>query len=295
MKIIKILLIGLLTCFTVFSVWGAPVYNDTVHKYNAGWYTKLTNQNKLTLERNIKALFFPVWDASYNLVWKEFRIILIWIFVLMIIRAGTLMLLNADKEEEMSKYKANLMYLVYGWFLIFGAVWLVWDVLQVWYSTATIESVTLWTQWTILAKLLVFLKVLAYFVAIIMVVFYGFQIIKANDTEDAITKWKTWLLNVLIAVFSIKILDYLYFIAQQKDFKTKGDALLATISKGLWWIAWIILVLALVYSAFILFTSRGEEDSFKKAKNIIKNTFIIVVIIFMFVMIMHNMIGRFGS
>gem|GEM_PF-4160157 len=32
------------------------------------------------------------------------------------------------------------------------------------------------------------MKVLAYFVAIVMVVYYGFQIIKANDKEEAITK-----------------------------------------------------------------------------------------------------------
>gem|GEM_PF-3506859 len=37
----------------------------------------------------------------------------------------------------------------------------------------------------------------------------------------------------MIAIFSLKILDYLYYIAQQKSFPTEADALLATIAKGL--------------------------------------------------------------
>ncbi len=296
MKIIKIILIWLLSFLSVFSVlWAAPSYNGTVDEGAAWWYeATLKADHEASLEENIRKLFFPKSEGGDNAIWNELRIALVWLFIVMILWGWVLMLLNANKEEELSKYRSNLLYLIYGWLLIFGVVWIVGDVLQVWYNDATIENVVIWTQWVILAKLLVFLKVLAYFVAIVMVVYYGFQIIKANDKEEAITKWKTWLLNVMIAIFSLKILDYLYYIAQQKSFPTEADALLATIAKGLWWIAGIMLVLALIYAAFILFTSRWQEDAWTKAKNIVRNVFIAGVIIFMFIVIMHNMIWVFG-
>lgn len=293
MRFIKLLLALSLSFLWFFSVWGASVYNTEVNDPEViGGYENLKWNDKFTIADNIWNLFSPD-TANVNVLWEQLRIALVGLFIVMIVRWGVLFILWADNEESVKKARMNLLYTFYGGLLIFGVTWLLWDVLQVWNLSATIEDTVSWAQNDIIGKILLFFKSFAYFISIVMVAYYWFQIIRATDQEEMIKKWRTWLLNVVIALFSIKILDYLYYIAQESDFENSANKLINEISQVLWWIAGIMLTWAVLYAVFILISSRGKDESWQKAKTILRNAFITVIVVFFFIIIIHNVLGRF--
>jgi glucan phosphoethanolaminetransferase (alkaline phosphatase superfamily) len=88
-------------------------------------------------------------------------------------------------------------------------------------------------------------------------------------------------------------LDYVYFIAQSKEFASKGSDFIAGVGKILWWILWIILVLSLLYAGTLMLTSRWDEEAWKKSKTIIKNILIAVFVIFLFLVIAYDLFKNF--
>ncbi len=62
-----------------------------------------------------------------------------------------------------------------------------------------------------------------------MTIWYGYRMMSALDEED---KWKSarqGVFNVLMALVFIKVIDFLYFIAQEQDFQNRAtDAIIAT-------------------------------------------------------------------
>jgi hypothetical protein len=69
---------------------------------------------------------------------------------------------------------------------------------------------------------------LAYYAAFVMMVYYGYKIMQAQEKEDKIKAGKTGVLNVILALIAIKVLDYLYYIAQQSDFKSQAQSFLTS-------------------------------------------------------------------
>ena len=290
MKLLKylVLFFTFLFSFSYFSSFAAPSINDIW--WNGIGYEGLNNKvNKdSSLIDNVRNLFFP---SNKNwAIWDSLRTILVGILVIFFIRAGALFVLNAWDEGELKKAKLNIVYLFYGAFLIFASTWLLWTVLNVWWESVTASDVLKHTKSDILVNILVFFKTLAYFVAFVMVVYYGFKIMQAQEKEDKIKAGKTWALNVILALIWLKILDYLYYIAQQSNFRWEAQNFLTATWKVLGWILWVIIILALIYSGVLLVTSRWNEEAMKKAKTIIRNVFLVIFIVFLFIVIVYDIV-----
>jgi len=249
--------------------------------------------SKQSLADNIYALFFPSTTWNWWVLFDKFKIIAIGLAVLFIIRGGAMFLLYADDENELKQAKLNILYMGYGAFLIFGAAWILWKVLWVWADTNTTNAV-LATQNTIIGWILIFFKSMAYYLAIILMVYYGFQIMKAQEKEDKIKTAKTWVLNVIIALIAIKVLDYIYYIAQWSNFLQEWSSFISWIWKILGWVLWVVIILALLYSAILLITSRWNEESWKKAKTIVRNVFLVIFVLFLFIVIVFDMFKNFS-
>jgi hypothetical protein len=114
------------------------------------------------------------------------------------------------------------------------------------------------TENNIFVVVLGFLKGFAFFLAIIMMFYYGYQMMSAFDKEDKIKAARTGILNVILALIFIKTIDFLYFIAQQKDFTTQANDLVLVVAKFLGYIFGILIVLVIIYIAF-QFVTGGEE------------------------------------
>ena len=54
-----------------------------------------------------------------------------------------------------------------------------------------------------------------------MVIYYGFQFMRALEEESKIKAARTGIVNVIVALVLIKIIDFIFFIAQQQDFGTQ--------------------------------------------------------------------------
>jgi len=282
--------------FFIWLVFAAPSFNNLEWTEKIGYAGSFKDSVKYdkSLADNIYALFFPSTNGNGWAIFNKIKIIAVGLAFIFLIRAWAMFLLYADDENELKKAKLNIIYLFYGAFLIFWAAWLLGKVLWVWADTNATNTV-LSTQNNVIWWILLFFKWLAYYVAILMMIYYGYKIIQAQEKEDKIKQARTWILNIILALIGIKVLDYVYYISQQKNFLQTSSSFLAGFWKILGWVLWVLLVVALLYAASLLITSRWNEEAWKKSKTIIRNVFLVIFIVFLFIVIVFDMIKNFSS
>ena len=76
-----------------------------------------------------------------------------------------------------------------------------------------------------------FLKAAAFFFAIIMITSHGFRIMMSVDKADKIKNARTGILNVLMALIFIKLIDYIFFIAQMPSFAQEAVDFIIELAK----------------------------------------------------------------
>jgi hypothetical protein len=70
--------------------------------------------------------------------------------------------------------------------------------------------------------------------------------------------------------------------------------LIVNVAIVLWWVLGSLFVLALFYAGYLMITSSGKEEAFKKAKWIIVNIFLISAVIFLFLLIVYQVFNEFS-
>jgi len=279
----------------VWFAFAVPSFNHSSNWLDKVWYYTPKLQKDKTLKNNIMELFFPSSTKSGWIIWEKIRVIFVWLLFIFLVRAGFLFLFDADNEGELKKAKLNIMYIMYWAFLIFASVWLLWTVLNVWWATVDGSAVVVKVQKGILWSILIFFKSMAYYAAVLMMVYYGFKIMQAQEKDDKIKAARTGIVNIILALIAIKVLDYVYYIAQTWNLNKKMTSLFAGTWKALGWFLWVILVMAVLYAATLLITSRWNEEAWKKSKIIIRNIFLVVFIIFLFIVIVYDLIKNFAA
>jgi len=73
-------------------------------------------------------------------------------------------------------------------------------------------------------------KAAAFFIAIVLMVVYGFKIMAAMDKEDKLASAKRGITTVLITLVFIKIIDYVFFIAATPEFGERAGDLIIEIA-----------------------------------------------------------------
>lgn len=257
---------------------------------------KLINLNidqNASLEENMKKLFYPDPDAE-NSLWKMIRNISVGVLLIFLVWAGVKFLLFApDSEEELKLAWKNIIYILYGAVLVFLAVWILWtalDVTQISGAVGDGTEATLVSNFenNVLIWLLSFLKWLAFFLAVIFLVWYGYRMMEAFSEEEKLKAAKEGVLNVFLALIFIKIIDYIYFIAQTKDFKNQAIEFVVQATKFLGYLWGIMFVIALVYAWYQFISAWGNDDKINKAKTVIKSVFVIILIILLFMLIIYQ-------
>lgn len=136
--------------------------------------------------------------------------------------------------------------------------------------------------------ILAFLKAAAFFIALIFLVRYGFQMVTAVGEEEKIKAAKQGILNVLLALIFIKVIDYLYYIALSPDFTGNAIGFIVQASKFIAYLIGASLVLALLYAGYLMVTAAGNEENYTKAKNIVRSVFIVALLVLLFMLIIHQ-------
>lgn len=255
-------------------------------------------QRDKSIEENIRNLFYPSttkWTpgcsvATGGLLWDAVKLITFGLIFLFVVIAGMWFLLNA--AEGGKKSAMNLVYLAYGSFLVYGSIWILGFVLNVENVAGSADLVNN-LQNNLFLQILSFFKVLAFFIAIFMMVWTGFKMMSALDKEDKIKEGRKWLVNIIVALVLIKIVDYVFYIAQSVSFASKASALILDIAKVLWWTLGIVFVLWLLFAGYSMFMSNGDEKVMKKTRSILMNIFMISLVLFFFLLIIYEIFKEF--
>lgn len=255
----------------------------------------------LTLMQNVRNLFYPNptavssecwWDQWWQLRVLIRAVAFIVLFIFLVV-AGINLIIKAKEPDGAKKAFTSLIYILYGAFLVFGVTRILWTVLNIGDVKGSGELVSA-VQNKLFLQILSFFKVLAFFAAIIMLVVSGFRMMSAMDKSDKVKIAQKWAINVVIALVLIKVIDYLFYIAQTPAFGAKAADLIVNVAITLGWVLGALFVLALFYAGYLLIVSSGKEDAMKKAKSIIVNIFIVAVVIFLFLLIVYQVFNEFA-
>lgn len=248
---------------------------------------------------NVRNLFYP--STTYNsqcsisswwLLWDMLRVITFAIIFLFIVIAWVKLLVNWGSWDEAKKSAMSMIYIAYWSFLVFWAIWILWYALNIEDLKWTTDLVNN-LQSNLFLQILTFFKVLAFFLSIVMMVVSGFKMMAAMDKEEQVKAGKKWAINVIIALVFIKIIDYVFYIAQVSDFAQRASTLVLDIAKILGWILGLTFVLWLFYAWYQMFFSWWDEKAMKKSQSILINIVVASVVLFIFILLIYQIFNEF--
>lgn len=79
-----------------------------------------------------------------------------------------------------------------------------------------------------------------------MFIYYGFQFMRALEEESKIKAARTGIINVIVALVLIKIIDFIFYIAQQQNFGSQMEEFLINAARIAAYILGTGMVLALI-------------------------------------------------
>lgn len=260
--------------------------NETV--FNPNTFRISANNS---LQQNITNLFAPTNENS--VIWQVIRIAMVGVLVLYFAWSGIDFILNPNDEGKLKAARRSFMYMLFGTFLVYGVTWILGRALQI--------DVVQWSQgfmqnlvWRVLFQILSFLKAFAFFYAIVMTIWYGIQMVRALDKEDVIKSARSGIINILAALVFIKVVDFIFFIAQDVAFASRAKQFMLTVARVMGYLLWAIMVFVLIYAWFKYVSAQWDESKVKDAKNTVMNIFYVVLVIFLFLLVAWQVIAEFA-
>lgn len=243
-----------------------------------------------SLKENIYTLFSP--SNNNSVIRNALKTVMVGILVLFLARAGIDMMQKATDEKGQQKARKSFLYIIVGAFFIWGVTWVFGTALQL----GTVQG----TQWlltnlqnNVLFQVLAFLKGLAFFYAILMFIYYGFQFMRALEDEGKIKAARMGIVNVIVSLILIKIIDFIYYIAQQQNFGSQFQSFLVNTARISAYVLGAIMVLMLIRWGVKYLTAQGDEAKVKDAQKIITTTFFIILILFLFLLVAYQVVAEF--
>lgn len=264
--------------------------NETV--YNPSTFKISANS---TLRDNVFNVFSPTNNNS--VLWNVIRIVMIWVLVLYFAWIGIDFMMNPNDPAKNKQARMWFLYLLFGAFLVYGVTWILWRWLAITDLGATPNASGTFVDnlvWKVIFQVLAFLKAFAFFYAIIITIWYGFNMIRALDKEDTLKNAKRGLINVLLALVFIKVIDFVFFIAQDVSFISRAKNFMISIARVIGYILGAVMVLTLIYTWFKYISAQWDEAKVKDAKNSLTTIFYIVLIIFLFLLVSWQVIAEFA-
>lgn len=254
-----------------------------------------------SLMDNVRRLFYPnpinytgscAASAGWE-IWDTIRILWWWLLFVMLVRTGIMFIFSNNEEEKLKKAKNNILYILYGAWLLFGATWILGSVLNIWQIQGTGQLASRLENGVLFQVLSIF-KAAAFFIAIVLMVVYGFKIMAAMDKEEKLANTKRWIISVLVTLVFIKIIDYVFFIAATPEFGESAGNLIIEVATVLWYIlGWLIMII-FFYIGFLLLTSSGNEERIGKAKKALIAIVVSAMVIFLFLLILFQLFNEFS-
>lgn len=252
------------------------------------------NKNN-SFKNNIECLFFP-WKNAWGYLRNIVKYLGMFVVFIMIVMAAIKLLMKAKKGDSLKEATTNLLFILVGSALFFGAMWLFGTVINLNSLKATSwlqENLT--SNGGILFFFLSFLKGAAFFIAIIMIVTTGFKMMNPQAWESGDSKKLAKnLINIIFALIGMKVVDFIYYIASQPNFAEQAGDFIIQSAKFLAYLSGSMIVIMIIYSGYLLVVDGGKGDNFKKAKNTLINITLGVTALFFFLFIIYQIFSEFN-
>ncbi len=264
---------------------------------------------EFSLKDNIKCMLYPS-SYVYTINWTPcssagggklrdaLRYIMVWIVFLFIVIIGIRLLINnpdSDKDDTKRALK-SIYYIIIGALLFFWGIWIVDTAInfgQLQGTESLAHNLSSWSD-SLVFKLISVVKILVFFIAIVMMVVYWFKIMYAMDKAEEAKKHLKGVTNILVALILIKVVDYIYYVAQLKDFTVKAGDAIISIAKIMWFIIGWGAVLMVFYAWYLFLTDQWSEEKMKQAKNILINILLVGLVIALFLLIIYQVFNEFA-
>ena len=233
-----------------------------------------------------------IWQTTNNVL-KTFKIVIWWLLVIYLVYAWTMMIMSMWSDEgKLSESKRSIWYAIV-WLLFVNIPWLLyssfsdkrttdditsttWDWITIYQRNIFMNSSVFWnTLWNIIT----FLEIVIVWVAIFMIVYSWIKIIIASWDEEKVSESKKKILWSLAWLIFIWIMEVWRNVMFKWDFKGQWQELFATLANLALFFAWPIAIFFLSLAGYYYITSGGDDDKVKKAKSIVFNTLIAVLIL----------------
>ncbi|MFZ2151415.1 MAG: hypothetical protein WAZ12_01000 [Candidatus Absconditicoccaceae bacterium] len=312
--ILSIIALGL--GFFATEIWAytqAPSFNDNFANYltdntpdEYGRVETVFNlpidKNK-TLMENVRCLLYPNPSmypgcdtaSAGGFLWDVIRYAGFIILFAYIVMVGINLMLYPKDAEKVKNNLKSLMYIGYGGFVLLGSTRILGTVLNVGAiqgSGALVDKIQGGPN-SLFFQILSFLKILTFFLAIIMMVILGFRIMSAHDAEKSKKVAKS-IMNIILALILVKTIDFFYYIAQSPQFAEKSASFIIDIARVLAYVMGGALMIMIFYAGFLTVTDQGKEENFTKAKNIIVSVLLGGGVLFLFLLILYQIFSEFA-
>jgi hypothetical protein len=230
------------------------------------------------------------WEGIYNIfitIAFQIKNVFIAIAVIFLIIAVIKLLFSPGSEEDVKKWRENIIYVSVGIFIM-QISFSVWNTLLIRNSYDTIGAMFGYNFWiNVLAPIVRLLQMLASF-AFIMMMFYAFYVIVTGGwEEEKLKKWRTTFIYALFGFLLIKIPEtfvraiYGSPSCQDNGWLTIGNCeiqkqnlsgavdIIAKIFNFLNTFLTIICIILIIYAGWLVFISAWDDEKIKKAKNIV--------------------------
>lgn len=282
--------------------WNAPSFDQQFQDPLLKGDSTVINPNKTwgldsskSIRENVEILFSP--SNQNSAIWRFIRVVVVGLVILHIALAGMTFITNANNAAKLKEARTSLLQIIIWWVVVFAATWLLQGVFVGigWGTLSPSETIVETLTGKIFFSILTFLKSAAFFVAIVMMVYYWFKMVGAMDKADLANKAKKWIVNILLALLFIKVIDFIFFIAQNKNFQSSLQDFIFNISKVLWWAMGAAMVFALIFAGFKYISAQWDEGKMKDAQKMITKIFYAVLIVFLFLLVTRQIIEAFTN
>lgn len=280
--IIKILLILLFTLSFLNVNW---------------WYVTIPDKNNNIQNNSITA---PTWNLvdSINSVWfnilKSVKLIIQALAVLFVVYIWIQMIMSTwTDEEDLSSAKKQVYYTVIGLAFI-SMPSILFDAFSPNRNTS-LTSYNPWASWTtngdyniffnvfsfwytLNNNIIWFIEVIIWWIAILILAYAWLKMMISRWRDEKISEWKNKIR------YSVLALIFIWFIESWKGFVfswnvADWNTIFKTLSNLALFLAWPTIIFFLTLAGYYYITSNGDEDRVKKAKSIIINVLIAIVLL----------------
>lgn len=295
-KIFAVILLFFSSFIFYTNAWAIDISN-----IQSSWIVNATIHKEWTWDivKDVQTTWFSIL--------KNIKIVLEWILLIYIVYTGAKMIMSMWSDDaELTKAKTQLWYsLVAVVFInvpwtIFNAIYSEDTSKTVWsdastftdsWNTNILINLNLFGDW-IFTDIISAIEVFIFIIAIYVIIMAGIKMMTSRWRDEKVTeaKWKF--------LYSLFALIFVWFIEAWKQFAVKWDLHLIA---GWNWIFWKMMNIALLfagptviifltYAWYIYITATWDEDKSKKAKSIIINTVIGILLLLVMVVFLNDLL-----